>query len=367
MIATKQLNDLGQRLWLDSITSELLSSGTLVHYINKYAVTGLTSNPSIFERAIGDSQDYVRAIKDLTSAGFSGEVLLFELMREDLRQAADQFHAIHVTSDGADGWVSLEVSPRLAEDPVATVSAAKDLHRQMMRPNVLIKIPGTEACMSAIEEAIFAGIPVNVTLLFSREHYLAAATAYMNGIERRIEANLDPNVFSVASLFVSRWDVAVNDRVTPELHNQLGIAIAQRTYQAYCELLTSPRWRRLADAGAIPQRLLWASTGTKDPAAGEMHYVEALAAPNTINTLPEKTLLALVDYGEIISQLPANSDGAETLISAFVACGVDIDTLAADLRRQGIEAFSASWDALLARIATISEGVSTSGSNARWL
>ncbi len=281
MFATRQLHDLGQRLWLDTITRELLTSGTLKRYINEYSVSGLTSNPTIFERAIAHSRDYDRAIKDLTIAGYSGEALFFELALQDLRQAADLFHAIHATSEGADGWVSLEVSPRLANDSAATVAAAKELHSRMKRPNVLIKIPGTEAGLAAIEDVIFAGIPVNVTLLFSREHYLAAAAAYMKGIERRIEVSLSPEVHSVASLFVSRWDVAVNHRVVPEMRNRLGIAMARRTYQSYCELLASPRWQRLASAGAIPQRLLWASTGTKDPAAAETLYVEALAAPKS--------------------------------------------------------------------------------------
>ena len=365
MIATQKLYDLGQRLWLDTITRDLLASGTLSRYIDEYSVTGLTSNPTIFERAIAKSRDYERAISDLTLAGYSGEALFFELALQDLRQAADLFRPIYDASDGADGWVSLEVSPQLANDSAATIAAAKDLYSRIKRSNVLIKIPGTEAGMAAIEETIFAGIPVNVTLLFSHKHYLAAAAAYMKGIERRIEADLSPNVRSVASFFVSRWDVAVNDQVAPELHNRLGIAVAQRTYQAYCELLVSPRWQRLAQTGALPQQLLWASTGTKDPTAAESLYVEALAAPNTINTVPEKTLLAFAEYGQVATLLP--TDGGETLIAAFTNCGIDIDALAATLQRQGIEAFSSSWDALMARIAITSDAANKLRSNIAWM
>lgn len=361
MMATQQLHELGQRLWLDTITRELLTSGTLKRYIDEFSVTGLTSNPTIFERAIAQSRDYDRAISDLTLAGYSGEALFYELAMQDLRQAADLFQPIYAASDGEDGWVSLEVSPQLANNSAATIAAAKDLYSRIKRPNVLIKIPGTEAGMAAIEETVFAGIPVNVTLLFSHQHYLAAADAYMKGIERRIEADLSPTVCSVASLFVSRWDVAVKDRVALTLHNRLGVAVAQRTYQAYCELLTSPRWQRLAQAGARPQRLLWASTGSKDPAASETLYVEALAAANTINTIPEKTLLAFAHDGQVTTPLP--SDGAEALMTAFTNNGIDIDALAAVLQRQGIEAFLSSWDALLDRIAITSKAASKLGSS----
>jgi transaldolase len=292
MKTTQQLHDLGQSLWLDNITRGLLTSGTLDRYISELSVTGLTSNPTIFDQAIGNADFYDTAIRQKALAGKSGEALFFELALEDLTQAADLFRPIHNATGGVDGWVSLEVSPLLADDTAGTIQAAVQLHAQAQRPNLFIKIPGTSAGIPAIEEAIFAGVPVNVTLLFSREHYLAAAEAYMRGIERRIAAGLDPAVGSVASIFVSRWDVAIKDRVPQELRNRLGIAIAKRTYKAYIELLASQRWQALAAAGARPQRLLWASTGTKDPAAPDTLYIDALAAPDTVNTMPEKTLLA---------------------------------------------------------------------------
>ena len=293
MNATQQLHDLGQSLWLDNITRELLTSGTLSRYIRELAVTGLTSNPTIFEHAIKEGDFYADAIRKKALAGKSGEALFFELALEDLIQAADLFRPIHDASDGVDGWVSLEVSPLLADDTAGSIKAAVQLHARAQRPNLFIKIPGTRAGIAAIEETIFAGVPVNVTLLFSREHYIAAAEAYMRGIERRIAASRDPRVASVASIFISRWDVAVKDKVSDEFRNHLGIAIAMRTYKAYRDLLASPRWQILAGSGARTQRLLWASTGTKDPAASDVLYVEALAAPDTINTLPEKNTARL--------------------------------------------------------------------------
>ncbi|OIQ95841.1 transaldolase [mine drainage metagenome] len=350
MNATRQLHELGQSLWLDNITRELLTSGTLGRYIRELSVTGLTSNPTIFDQAIGTGA-YDEAISNKADEGKSGEALFFELALEDLTQAADLFRPVHDASGGVDGWVSLEVSPLLADDSAGTVKAAAQLHARAQRPNLFIKIPGTGAGLPAIEESIFAGVPVNVTLLFSREHYLAAADAYMRGIERRIAAGRDPRVASVASIFVSRWDVAVRDSVSEQFRNRLGIAIAMRTDQAYRELLASPRWLKLAAAGARPQRLLWASTGTKDPTAPDVLYVEALAAPDTINTMPEKTLLAFADHGKLGKVLPAEEGYAEAVIAEFTREGVNDEALAAELQRQGTAAFAASWRDLIARIA----------------
>jgi len=351
MKITQQLHDLGQSLWLDNITRELLSSGTLERYINELSVTGLTSNPTIFEHAIKAADFYDDAIRKKALAGKSGEALFFELALEDLTQAADLFRPVHDATDGVDGWVSLEVSPLLADDTAATIKAAVELHAQAQRPNLFIKIPGTPEGITAIEETIFAGVPVNVTLLFSREHYLAAAEAYMRGIERRIAAGLDPKIASVASLFISRWDVAIKDQVPDELRNRLGIAIAQRSYKAYRDLLASERWQSLVAAGARPQRLLWASTGTKDPEASDTLYLEALAAPNTINTIPEKTLLAFADHGKVRGELPVDDGDAEALLAEFARAGVDNAALAADLQREGTAAFAKSWRDLLDRIA----------------
>ena len=357
MKATQQLHDLGQSLWLDNITRGLLTSGTLGRYISELSVTGLTSNPTIFDQAIGNAGFYDAAIREKALAGKSGEALFFELALEDLTQAADLFRPVHDATGGVDGWVSLEVSPLLADDTAATIQAAVQLHAQAQRPNLFIKIPGTRAGIAAIEEAIFAGVPVNVTLLFSREHYIAAAEAYVRGIERRIAAGLDPAVGSVASIFVSRWDVAIKDKVPQELRNRLGIAIAKRTYKAYRELLASPRWQKLASAGARPQRLLWASTGTKDPAAPDILYIEALAAPNTINTMPENTLLAFAEHGKMKGALPADGGDAEALLAEFARAGVDDGALAATLQREGAQSFAKSWNDLMARIASKSDAL----------
>src|SRR5436189_320506 len=308
MKATQDLHDLGQSLWLDNITRNLLKTGVLRHYIDELSVTGLTSNPTIFDHAIKNSSDYDDAIKSKLAEGKSGEKLFFELALEDLTQAADLFRPIHDRTCGVDGWVSLEVSPLLAHDTKTTIAVAKELHARAGRPNLLIKIPGTPEGLPAIEEAIFAGIPVNVTLLFSREHYVAAAEAFLRGIERRIDAGLKPEVGSVASVFVSRWDAAVTGKLPATLNNQLGISIAKRTYRAYRDLLGSPRWQRIYNAGARPQRLLWASTGTKDPKASDVLYIKALAAPFTVNTMPEGTLKALADHGEL-SEIMSNDGG----------------------------------------------------------
>jgi transaldolase len=359
MKTTQQLQDLGQSLWLDNITRGILADGTLRRYISDLAVTGLTSNPTIFDEAIKKSSSYDDAIGKKTAAGSSGEALFFELALEDLTQAADLFRPAYDASGGIDGWVSLEVSPLLANDTVGTIKAARQLHTRAQRANLFIKIPGTPAGISAIEESIFAGIPVNVTLLFSPEQYVAAAEAYLRGIERRLGAGLDPNIRSVASLFISRWDVAVKDKVPSALHNRLGIAIAKLAYQDYRELLVSPRWRKLAAAGAQPQRLLWASTGTKDPAAPDTLYVQALAAPDTINTMPEKTLLAFADHGKVHGVMPVDGGDAERVLQEFAHDGVDQAQLAAQLQHEGAESFTKSWRSLMDVIASKSAALAT--------
>ena len=348
---TKQLHDLGQSLWLDNISREILLNGTLARCISDWSVTGLTSNPTIFEHAIGHGSFYDEAIGHLARRDEPAEELFFALALQDLTAAADLFRPFFDATDGVDGWVSLEVSPLLVNDSAKTIHAAAWLHEAADRPNLFIKIPGTPAGVEAIEESIFGGVPINVTLLFSREHYIAAAEAYLRGIERRIAAGLDPKVESVASLFVSRWDVAVKQEISPALHNRLGLAIAMRTYKAYRDLLASSRWQKLAKAGAHPQRLLWASTGTKDPAAPDTLYVEALAAPDTIDTIPEKTLQAFAEHGKVGAVLPIDGGDAEAVLEELRREGVDDEALAARLQREGADAFSASWNALLARIA----------------
>ena len=347
MKATQQLHNLGQSLWLDNITRDLLNNGTLERYSAELAITGLTSNPTIFDHAIKNSSSYDRAIRDYASKGKSGEELFFELALEDLTRAADLFRPVHDRTNGMDGWVSLEVSPLLAHNTASTLAEAKQLFARANRPNLLIKIPGTKEGLPAVEEAIFAGIPVNVTLLFSSEQYRATAEAYMRGIERRIEAGLNPKVGSVASLFVSRWDTAVAGKVPPELTNRLGIAIARSTYQEYVKLLDSSRWQRASNEGAIPQRLLFASTGTKDPEASDTLYVENLAVPLTVNTMPEATLQALADHGKV-DALPAQdmNDSARTL-DDFVKAGVNLSALAAQLQEEGATSFVKSWNDLL--------------------
>ena len=351
MNATGTLHDRGQSLWLDNITRELLESGTLARYINEDAVTGLTSNPTIFDHAIKNSSRYDAAIRQKVKEGKSGEDLFFELALEDLTRAADLFRPIWDRTRGVDGWVSLEVSPLLAHDTATTLAAAKTLHARAGRPNLLMKIPGTKEGLPAIEEAIFAGVPINVTLLFSREQYLAAADAFMRGIERRVAAGLPPEVGSVASVFISRWDAAVKARVPEALRNQLGIAIAKRTYKAYRDLLDSPRWQRAFNAGARPQRLLWASTGTKDPQASDILYIRALAAPFTVNTMPEGTLKALADHGALGGMLPADGGDGEEVLSRFASTGVNVDALASQLQDEGAKSFVDSWNELMKVIA----------------
>jgi transaldolase len=357
MNRTHLLRNLGQSLWLDNITREILDNGTLRRYIDELSVTGLTSNPTIFEHAIGNTGAYDAGIRDKAAAGKSGESLFVELALEDLRRAADLFRPVFDATDGVDGWVSMELSPLLANDTAGSIAAAARIHRQAGRPNLYVKIPGTPEGVPAIEESIFSGVPINVTLLFSREQYLASAEAYLRGIERRIAAGRDPRVASVASLFVSRWDRAVSEAVPAGLRNRLGIAIAGRTYRSYRELLVSVRWRKLAAAGARPQRLLWASTGTKDPNAPETLYVEALAAPDTIDTIPEKTLHAFAQRGELRGPMAEDGGDAEPMLRRFAQAGIDIDALAARLQREGAQAFVKSWQALLQRIDAKSEAL----------
>lgn len=352
MKATQLLHNLGQSLWLDNITRDLLDSGTLRKYVDGLSVTGLTSNPTIFDKAIKSTSDYDAAIREKLAKGESGETLFFDLALEDLTRAADLFRPIYDRTNGVDGWVSLEVSPLLAYDTARTLAAAKDLFAQAGRPNLLIKIPGTKEGLPAIEEAIFAGIPINVTLLFSREHYVAAAEAFIRGIERRIEAGLKPGVGSIASVFVSRWDAAVVGKVPADLTNKLGIAIAERTYKACRALLGSPRWLRVYNEGARPQRLLWASTGTKDPNASDILYVKALAAPFTVNTMPEATLKALAEHTELGSILAVDGGDCEEVLAQFAKAGIDVDALAAQLQEEGAKSFVKSWNDLMAVIAS---------------
>jgi transaldolase len=351
MKATETLHDQGQSLWLDNITRDLLQSGTLERYIDELSVTGLTSNPTIFDHAIKNSGAYDAAVRKKVKEGKSGEELFFELALEDLTRAADLFRPIWERTRGVDGWVSLEVSPLLAHDTASTLAAAKALHSRAGRPNLLIKIPGTKEGLPAIEEAIFAGVPINVTLLFSHEHYLAAADAFLRGIERRVAAGREPEVGSVASVFISRWDAAVKGRAPEALRNQLGIAIAKRTYKAYRTLLGSPRWQRVFNAGARPQRLLWASTGTKDPGASDVLYIRALAAPFTVNTMPEGTLKALADHGTLGGILTADGGDCEEVLARFAGAGIDVDALAGQLQDEGAKSFVSSWHELMDVIA----------------
>ncbi len=347
---TKLLHDLGQSIWLDTISRPLLESGTLCRYRDEFAVTGLTSNPTIFDEAIGGSTAYDQSIRVQTDAGASGVDLFLDLALDDLRVAAELFRDTYNRTSGRDGWVSMEVSPLLANDTDGSVAAAKHIHDSAACKNLFVKIPGTPAGVPAIEEAIFRGVPINVTLLFSREQYLAVAEAYMRGIERRLAAGLDPHVPSVASLFVSRWDKAIGDKAPTELHNKLGIAIAGITYRAYLELLASKRWQKLASAGAPVQRLLWASTGTKDPKASDVLYIEALAAPDTINTMPEKTLHAFAEHGRIDRPMANDAGEAEKTLKQFAKAGVDINALAEQLQREGTDSFIKSWQQLMKRI-----------------
>jgi transaldolase len=362
MKATQALHDLGQSIWLDNITRELLDSGTLKRYIDELSVTGLTSNPTIFDHAIKNSSAYDDTIREALRTGKTGEALFFDLALADITRAAVLFRSVHGRTDGVDGWVSLEVSPLLAYDTASTLKEAKDLHSRAGQPNLFIKIPGTKEGLPAIEESIFAGVPINVTLLFSREQYLAAAEAYLRGVERRIAAGLNPNVRSVASVFVSRWDAAVSSKAPEALRNQLGIAIGKRTYKAYRDLFDSPRWQRALNCGARPQRLLWASTGTKDPKAPDTLYIKALAAPLTVNTMPEATLKAVADHGAIEGILAADGGDCEGTLAQYVKAGIDIDALAIQLQQEGAKAFVKSWEDLMGVIAAKTAGLQTAAS-----
>jgi len=351
MTITKDLHDLGQSLWLDNITRDILDDGTLRRYVETLSVTGLTSNPTIFDEAISKTAVYDKAIRQKASSGLSGEDLFIEIALEDLRRAADLFKPEFERTQGLDGWVSMEVSPLLASDTQGTIKSALRIHNQADRPNLYVKIPGTPEGVPAIEAAIFEGVPVNVTLLFSREQYLAVAEAYMRGIERRIAAGLDPRINSVASVFVSRWDRAVADKVPKDLVNRLGIAIMQRTYRAHCELIAGKRWRDLEAKGARKQRMLWASTGTKDPSAPADLYVSALAAPETIDTMPEKTLLSFAEKGRISGVMSPDGGDCESVLAKFAAAGIDVEALALRLQQEGAASFVKSWAELMKRIA----------------
>lgn len=361
MNATQELHNIGQSLWLDNITRELLTSGTLDRYRDEFAITGLTSNPTIFDHAIKRGTDYDAEIRQKLKGAGSPEKLFLALALTDLRQAADLFRPVHDRTNGVDGWVSLELSPLLAYDTVRSIAEARRLYAEAGQPNFFIKIPGTPQGISAIEESVFAGVPINVTLLFSCEQYLAAAEAYLRGIERRLAAGLNPLVWSVASLFISRWDRAVLSKVPKVLRDQLGIAIARRTYRAYRELLDSPRWLRLLNEGARPQRLLWASTGTKDPEASDVLYLQALAAPFTITTVPEATLRAFAEHGQVGDLLPLDGGDCEEVLDRFRRAGIDIDALAAQLQREGAETFDKSWKDLLECITSRSEVLKKAG------
>jgi transaldolase len=357
MKATETLHNLGQSIWLDNITRELLDSGTLKRYIADLSVTGLTSNPTIFDHAITHSKSYDPEIRRLVGTGLSGEGLFFELAVQDLSRAADLFAPIHERTATVDGFVSLEVSPLLAYDTKNTVEQAKLLHKKASRRNLFIKIPGTKEGAPAIEEAIFAGVAVNVTLLFSRDHYVAAAEAYMRGLERRIAAGLSPDVRSVASLFISRWDKATMDKVPDRDRDKLGVAIGQQTYKAYRDVLESDRWQRLENSGARAQRLLFASTGTKDPKASDVLYIGALAAPNTVNTMPEETLLAFGEHGQVKSAIPRDGADCEQVLAEFGRVGIDVKKLGADLQTEGAKSFVDSWKDLMSAIETKSKAL----------
>ena len=359
MNITKSLHDLGQSLWLDNITREILDDGTLKRYIDQYSVTGLTSNPTIFDEAIGKTAAYDKGIRQKADKGQQGEDLFVELALEDLRRAADLFKPEFDRTQGVDGWVSMEVSPLLANDTKGTIEAALRIHKQANRPNLYVKIPGTPAGVPAIEEAIFAGVPINVTLLFSREQYLQAAEAYMKGIERRVAAGLDPKISSVASVFVSRWDRAVADKVPADLSNKLGIAIMQRIYKAHCDLIAGKRWKDLEAKGARKQRMLWASTGVKDPKAPAGLYVEALAAPDTVDTMPEKTLIAFAEKGSLKGVMAKDGGDAEQTLERFAAAGIDVGALAVQLQVDGASSFVKSWTELMQRIKDKSAALAT--------
>jgi transaldolase len=355
--ATEKLHDVGQSLWIDDITRNMIDSGTLSRYINELSVTGLTSNPTIFDKAIAKSNFYDEAIRKLVKTGLSGEPLFFELAIEDLSRAADMFMPVHERTATVDGWVSLEVSPLLAYDTKATIAEAKRLYQKASKPNLFIKIPGTKEGLPAIEEAIFSGVTINVTLLFSAEDYLAAADAYMKGLERRVAAGLSPDVRSVASVFISRWDKAVMDKVPDRLRDKLGIAVAKKAYRAYRELLQSDRWQRLEGLGARAQRLLFASTSTKDPKAPDTMYISGLAAPNTVNTMPDETLLAFADHGSVSTILAADGGDCDKVLDEYPSVGIDVGEVGRQLQSDGAKSFVKSWQDLLASIESKSKAL----------
>lgn len=349
---TKNLQDQGVSLWMDNISRQMIDDKELERYIKEFSITGLTSNPSIFDKAIAQTTYYDSAIAKLNKPELNDEALFFELAIQDIQQAADLFLPVFHKTNGLDGFVSIEVSPLLAYDTESTLKSAREIHRKVNRPNVFIKIPGTPEGVPAIEAAIAEGIPINVTLLFSAEQYEASAMAYLRGIETRIKKGLNADVRSVASLFVSRWDKAVEDKAPENLKNKLGIAVAQKTYVAYLKFLKSPRVQRIMNFGTSPQRLLWASTGTKDPNASDVLYIKNLIAPYTINTIPDKTLMAFADHGEIGASLPCNPEAADHIIKQFADISVDYTQLAEQLQKEGAEAFNKSWNNLINSIAT---------------
>ena len=352
MKATQKLHDTGQSLWIDDITRDMLDSGTLAKYISELSVTGLTSNPTIFDRAVTKSDKYDDEIRRLLKGGLKGEPLFFELALQDLSRAADLFLPVHQQTATVDGWVSLEVSPLLAYDTDATIAEAKRLYKKADKPNLFIKIPGTKEGLPAIEEAIFSGVTVNVTLLFSAAQYTAAADAYMKGLERRVEAGLSPDVRSVASVFISRWDKAVMDKVPDALRDKLGIAVGKECYKAYRDVLNTDRWQRLESLGARPQRLLFASTSTKDPKAPDTMYVQAFAAPNTVNTMPDETLLAFGDHGTVEGVLSPDGGDYAAVLAEYEKAGFDVAALAQKLQDDGAKSFVQSWQDLLKAIET---------------
>jgi transaldolase len=360
----QRLHALGQSLWLDSISRLMLRSGALARYVSELAVTGLTSNPTILGHAMAAGSDYDHSLARLVDAGVTdAQDLVYSLALEDLAEAAALFRPAWERTAGVDGYVSLEVPPDVAYDAQATIALARRLHDQAGFPNLLVKIPGTPPGLTAMEETITAGIGVNVTLLFSDTHYLRTADAYLRALERRRAAGLDLNVPSVASVFISRWDAAADPLLPPALHGRLGLAMAQKTYSSHLQLLSDKRWQTLAEAGARPQRVLWASTSTKDPDLPDSYYLGRLAAPDTIDTVPEKTLLAFADHGDPDQRLAPDYAAAERTISAIADAGVDVDILAERLQRQGAGAFGADWAALLDAMREKAGGPAAGGSS----
>jgi transaldolase len=350
MNATSKLQELGQSLWLDNISRNMIDTGLLQTYISDFSITGLTSNPSIFTKAVAGGSDYDAQIASERATGATPEEIVLRLMVQDLRRAADLFAPIHKATSGKDGWVSIEVSPYLINDAKGSLEWAQRLHAQMDRANAFVKIPGTQQGAVAIEEAIFQGIAINVTLLFSRDQYVAVAEAYMRGIERRIDGGLDPKVRSVASVFVSRWDAAAAKQGRADLRNRLGLAVAADVWDAYQSILASERWQTLAKAGAMPQTLLWASTGVKDPEADDTLYITALAAPETINTMPDATLRAFADHGAVGKGGTLDREAGAKLRRVATEGGLDLDALAGKLQVDGGDAFVTAWDELLKRV-----------------